>query len=173
MPRRLAVRMIRRAISPRLAMSNESIMGTFLLPVLSVLSAGAFQRAGGGLAKQGGAAPAIDLTTEERRGVHQAESRVGEHPRLSSIELGAQGRQHADPLLHVETLEAADLAARLLRQPVELVQVERDDRGVLQGELDMEVDQVAQRGPGVVEMAGDPVPAAVQQALADRDQRSH
>src|SRR5919112_6142381 len=142
MPRRLAVRMIRRAISPRLAMSRESIMEAFLLPVLSRRSA-AFQRAGGGLAKQGGAAPAIDLTTEERRGVHQAERCVGEHPRLCSIELGTQGRQHAHPLLHVETLEAADLAARLLRQPVELVQVERDDSGVLQGELDMEVDQVA------------------------------
>src|SRR3569623_2888695 len=115
-PRRRAVRMIRRAISPRLAMSSESIMGTFLLPALEGVS--------GGLAQQVGPAPAVDLATQERGGVHQAERRVGQHPRLSSIELRAQGRQYTDPLLDVQPLQPADLPFRLLRQAIQLMQVQ-------------------------------------------------
>src|SRR5688572_5992673 len=105
-PRRLVVRMIRRAISPRLAMSSESIMGTFLLS--------AFESERRGIPQQRGAAPAVHLTAEERRRVHQTERGMREHPRLGGFQTRAQRGEHAHPLLHVQALQAADLPARLL-----------------------------------------------------------
>src|SRR3954467_13313421 len=127
MPSRLAVRMIRRATSPRLAMSSDSIMEVFLSAEAYGSGASA---AGQGVERrvpqQRGPAATVDLAAQERGGVHQAERRVRQHPGLGRIELGAQRTQHADPLLHVEALQAADLPARLLGEAVELVQVQGD-----------------------------------------------
>ena len=97
----------------------------------------------GGAARSSWAAPvAVDLAAQERGGVHQAERGVGQHPGLGGA--SSSGRRPVstvDPLFDVEALQPADLPARLLRQPVELVQVQRDDGRVLQRELDVELDQ--------------------------------
>src|SRR5688500_17457333 len=102
-PSRRAVRMIRRAISPRLATSSEPIMPVGLLwitlwtqadravdnsvdkAVESALKCGKCRRA-----EQLGSARPVHLAAEERGRVHQAEGGVREHPRLTGVEIGAQ-----------------------------------------------------------------------------------
>ncbi len=85
----------------------------------------------------------IHLAAQERGGVHQAEGGVGQHPGLLSRTVPPATPQHPDPLLDVEPLQPADLAAWLIRQPVQLMQVQRDHGGVVQREVDVEVDQRA------------------------------
>src|SRR5438045_871788 len=96
MPSRRAVRVTRRAISPRLATSSEPIIRRVLLwitlwmwaglpvdnPVESALKCGK----GRGAEKRGAALP-VDLSAEERRRVHEAEGGVREHPRLPVVEI--------------------------------------------------------------------------------------
>src|SRR4051812_3930737 len=74
------------------------------------------QRREGRGAQQRRPAGPFDLAPEERRRVHQAERRMRQNPGLGRLELRPQAPQDTDPLLDVEALEAADLAARFLRQ---------------------------------------------------------
>ncbi|GAB3994949.1 hypothetical protein GCM10029992_10870 [Glycomyces albus] len=89
---------------------------------------------------------------------------------LFGLEALGQLAQHPHPFLDVAALEPAHLAARLGREPVELVQVEDDDLGRFDRDGQVEVDQGLQglaRGVGVQRRV---VAAARQEPLGDRDE---
>src|SRR5689334_6768695 len=142
--------MIRRAISPRFATSSDSIMPTLLwitcVRLWKTGSAGGYfgQRRERGRPEQGRPPSLVNLATHEGRRVHQAEGAVDEHPRLVGVELGPQRRQRGDPLLHVQPLKAPNLSPWLLGDPVELMQLQRDDLGVVEREVDVKVDERGQ-----------------------------
>jgi hypothetical protein len=78
-----------------------------------------------------------------------------------------QPRQHGHPHLDVAALQPAHLRGLGVRQRAEVAVLDGDQRGVVEGEVDLELDQRAQLGGGVGAGLGHPLAPAGEQALAD------
>lgn len=87
---------------------------------------------------------------------------------------GVAGADHFDPQLHVLPLEPAHSLAVGVPEAVQLTVVQGDQGAVVEGEVDVALDErVQQRLRGAVaggRVLGDPQLSAGQEALADADQ---
>jgi hypothetical protein len=105
-----------------------------------------------------------------RGGVDQTEDGVRAGPAGGVTGLWLQSRQHAHPHFDVAALQPAHLGRVGIGEGAEVAVLHRDEGGVVECELDLEVDQPAQLGGGVGAGGGHPGGAAGQQPLADPQQ---
>lgn len=93
------------------------------------------------------------------------------HPHLRLADLGVQFPYDLHPQLDVLPLELAHELAVGLAQPVELAVVQGDQRPVVEGEVDVPLDQGGEDRLRIPGRLLDAPPAAGQQPLADPDEQ--
>ena len=90
-----------------------------------------------------------------RGGVDQTEPRVSADAEIGGGSVGVQALEDIRPQFHVLALKAADVMTVIVAEPREVAVVHADHVSVVQCELDVEVDELAQLGFRLAADGGD------------------